>query len=178
MFCPCMVQLLAGIISLRQVRGPKPGPSHGSADTLPLRHSANYFSSLSPAPEINTGNIAPSETTSEAYYLEKMLTYHQWNFVEHLWHGLTTSPSLLMMNMWMCVITRLPSTFRFYGEGSKSPYVNSSVMKIDDITKLDVRFFKSHSNLTGVITEKLWWHLSNMNSILRRTLVFWWLWNT
>ena len=27
-----------------------------------------YFSSLSPAPEINTGNFAPAETTSEAYY--------------------------------------------------------------------------------------------------------------
>ena len=26
-----------------------------------------YFSSLSPAPEINTGNFAPAETTSEAY---------------------------------------------------------------------------------------------------------------
>ena len=26
-----------------------------------------YFSSLSPAPEINTGNIAPAETTSVAY---------------------------------------------------------------------------------------------------------------
>ena len=25
-----------------------------------------YFSSLSPAPEINTGNFAPAETTSEA----------------------------------------------------------------------------------------------------------------
>ena len=36
-----MVQLLAGIISLRRVRGPNPGRSHGSADTLPLRHSAN-----------------------------------------------------------------------------------------------------------------------------------------
>ena len=27
-----------------------------------------YFSSLSSAPEINTGNIAPTETTSEAYW--------------------------------------------------------------------------------------------------------------
>ena len=26
-----------------------------------------YFGSLSPAPEINTGNFAPAETTSEAY---------------------------------------------------------------------------------------------------------------
>ena len=26
-----------------------------------------YFSFLSPAPEINTGNFAPAETTSEAY---------------------------------------------------------------------------------------------------------------
>ena len=37
-----MVQLLAGIISLRRVLEANPGRSHGSADTLPLRHSANY----------------------------------------------------------------------------------------------------------------------------------------
>ena len=43
LFCPCMVQLLARIISLRRVRGPNPGRSHGSADTLPLRHSANCY---------------------------------------------------------------------------------------------------------------------------------------
>ena len=42
LFCPCMVQLLAGIISLRRVLEAKPGRSHGSTDTLPLRHSANY----------------------------------------------------------------------------------------------------------------------------------------
>ena len=41
LFCPCMVQLLVGIISLKRVRGPNPGRSHGSADTLPLHHSAN-----------------------------------------------------------------------------------------------------------------------------------------
>ena len=38
-----MVQLLAGIISLRRVLEANPGRSHGSADTLPLRHSANYL---------------------------------------------------------------------------------------------------------------------------------------
>ena len=32
-----MVQLLAGIISLRRVREANPGPSHSSADTLPLQ---------------------------------------------------------------------------------------------------------------------------------------------
>ena len=37
-----MVQLLAGIISLRRVLEANPGRSHGSADTLPLRHSANF----------------------------------------------------------------------------------------------------------------------------------------
>ena len=36
-----MVQLLAGIISLRRVLEANPGRLHGSADTLPLRHSAN-----------------------------------------------------------------------------------------------------------------------------------------
>ena len=40
LFCPCMVQFLAGIISLRRVRGPNPGHSHGSTDTLPLHHSS------------------------------------------------------------------------------------------------------------------------------------------
>ena len=30
-----------------------------------------YFSSLSSAPEINTGNFAPAETTSEAYTIFK-----------------------------------------------------------------------------------------------------------
>ena len=38
-----MVQLLAGIISLRRVLEANPGRSHGSADTLPLRHSAKYI---------------------------------------------------------------------------------------------------------------------------------------
>ena len=38
-----MVQLLAGIISLRRVLEANPGRSHGSADTLPLRHSANLI---------------------------------------------------------------------------------------------------------------------------------------
>ena len=37
----CMIQLLAGIISLRRVLEANPGHSHGSADSLPLCHSAN-----------------------------------------------------------------------------------------------------------------------------------------
>ena len=37
-----MVQLLAGIISLRWVLEANPGRSHSSADTLLLRHSANW----------------------------------------------------------------------------------------------------------------------------------------
>ena len=41
-----MVQLLAGINSLRRVRGRNPGRSHGSVDTLPLRHSANWYNAL------------------------------------------------------------------------------------------------------------------------------------
>ena len=46
-----MVQLLAGIISLRRARGPNPGRSHGSADTL--RHSANCNAVFAPAlPEL------------------------------------------------------------------------------------------------------------------------------
>ena len=39
----CMVQLLARIISLRRVLEANPGRLHGSADTLPLRHSANIM---------------------------------------------------------------------------------------------------------------------------------------
>ena len=38
-----MVQLLAGIISLRRVLEANPGRSHCNADTLPLRHSANTW---------------------------------------------------------------------------------------------------------------------------------------
>ena len=34
--------ILAGNISLRRVLETNPGRSHGSADTLPLRHSANF----------------------------------------------------------------------------------------------------------------------------------------
>ena len=43
LFCSCMVQFLAGIISLRRVLEANPGRSHDRADTLPLRHSANYI---------------------------------------------------------------------------------------------------------------------------------------
>ena len=41
-----MVQLLAGIISLRRVLEANPGRSHGSVDTLPLRHSANNIDAV------------------------------------------------------------------------------------------------------------------------------------
>ena len=44
LFCFCMVQLLVRIISLRRVLEGNPSRSHGSADTLPLRHSANSYS--------------------------------------------------------------------------------------------------------------------------------------
>ena len=50
-----MVQLLAGIISLRRVLEANPGRSHGSADTLPLRHSANDFKSYLPFSRQNGG---------------------------------------------------------------------------------------------------------------------------
>ena len=43
LFCPCMVQLLAGIISLKRVLEANPGRSHGSADTLPLGHSTKIM---------------------------------------------------------------------------------------------------------------------------------------
>ena len=49
LFCPCMVQLLARIISLRRVWEANPGRLHDSADTLPLRHSANV-TRLGPIP--------------------------------------------------------------------------------------------------------------------------------
>ena len=37
-----------------------------------------YFNSLSPAPEINTGNFTPVETTSEAYNLSKCWSNAIW----------------------------------------------------------------------------------------------------
>ena len=66
-----MVQLLAGIIS----RGPNPGRSHGSADTLPLRHSANFIIRIAYL-------IGVSQDSSQCYcfriikQLEMGLSYH------------------------------------------------------------------------------------------------------
>ena len=43
LFCPRMVQLLAGIISLRRTQEANPGCSHGNSDRLPLRHSVQQW---------------------------------------------------------------------------------------------------------------------------------------
>ena len=44
--------------------------------------------------------------------------------------------------------------------------------------KVPMRFFRSHSYLTGVSAAKLGFHLPNMNMIFNRKLVFWWSWKT
>ena len=62
-----MVQLLAGIISLRQVREANPGRSHGSADTLQLRHSANIIDGLEPHFDTTEWGRAPDITESKMF---------------------------------------------------------------------------------------------------------------
>ena len=54
------------------------------------------------------------------------------------------------------------------GWGTKAPFVNFSVSKIFYLAKVLVRFFKSHSYLTGVTAAQLQWHLSNINVMLNR----------
>ena len=51
---------------------------------------------------------------------------------------------------------------------TKAPFVNFSVSKIFDMAKVHVRFFESHSYLTGVTAAELRQHLSNMNMIFNR----------
>ena len=60
---------------------------------------------------------------------------------------------------------------------TKTPFINVYIMEIYDATKSYhksyIKFFKSHSYLTGVIAVQLQWHLSNMNGILKKqTIVF------
>ena len=44
----------------------------------------------------------------------------------------------------------------------KPPFVNYSLSKIFDFAKVTVRFFESHSYLTGITRAELWRYLSNM----------------
>ena len=48
---------------------------------------------------------------------------------------------------------------------TKAPFVNFSVSKIFDLAKAHVRFFESHSYLTGVTAAELRRHLPNINVI-------------
>ena len=47
----------------------------------------------------------------------------------------------------------------------KALFVNFSVGKIFNLAKVPVRFFESHSYLTGCTTAELWLHLPNINMI-------------
>ena len=55
---------------------------------------------------------------------------------------------------------------------TKAPLVNFLVSKSFDLAKATSRFFKPHSYLAGVTAAELWRHLSNMNVIFDRSLVF------
>ena len=48
------------------------------------------------------------------------------------------------------------------------PKFHSSISPLENFAKVLVRFFESHSYLTGVATAKLRRHLSNMNTIFNR----------
>ena len=51
------------------------------------------------------------------------------------------------------------------GGVTKAPFVNFSVSKIFDMTKVHIRFFESHSYLTGVTAAELRRNLLNINVI-------------
>ena len=62
---------------------------------------------------------------------------------------------------------------------TKSPLNNFFVKQIFDPAKVPVKFFTSHSYLTGVTTAELWRHLPNMpnmNVVLNSSHVFWQCW--
>ena len=48
---------------------------------------------------------------------------------------------------------------------TKAPFINFSVSKIFDLAKVTVRFFESHSYLTGITAAELQRYLSNINMI-------------
>ena len=59
---------------------------------------------------------------------------------------------------------------------TKSPFIKFSVMEKFDFAKLFVRFFKSHSSMTGVTAGQLQRHLPNTNVIGNSQRVFWQRW--
>ena len=70
-------------------------------------------------------------------------------------------------------ITILSYQDRIYHYGvTKTPFINYSVSKIFDLTKVTVRFVESHSYLVGVPIAELRWHLSNINVIFNNSYVF------
>ena len=125
-----MVQLLAGIISLRRVRGPNPGRSHGSADTLPLRHSANWCD-VPPAKFLSRFEALLSFYIAECYIFKtlKPLKYrHLPCSLQHsadnkdiyFWSGANdTGPSIAGLQM--CVLGYIFTWHR--GSSGQRPWV-------------------------------------------------------
>ena len=59
---------------------------------------------------------------------------------------------------------------------TKAPFVKFSVSKIFNLAKIHVRFFESHSYLTGVTAAELREHLQSINLIFNSQRVFWQCW--
>ena len=66
---------------------------------------------------------------------------------------------------------------RYPGVGvTKAPFVNLSVSKIFDLTKVHLKLFESHLYLTGATAAELRRHLPNINMIFNSQHVFWHCW--
>ena len=80
-------------------------------------------------------------------------------YIRHNWKGVDVR-HLGVMHCFFYVSTCQP------GVGvTKAPFVNFSISKILDMTKVHAMFFESHSYLTGVTAAQLRWHLPNINMI-------------
>ena len=78
LFCPRMVHLLVGIISLMRIRGPSPGRSHGNADTLPLSHSADLDNNFTPESVVCL-------RTSIILCTVWLVIKHRYSWKSHIW---------------------------------------------------------------------------------------------
>ena len=75
-----------------------------------------------------------------------------------------------------CANTNYDRDIRSSGEGVTTvPFVDFSVREIFELSKVHVRFFKSHPYFRDAAAAKLQRHLSIMNMIFYRQPVFWWL---
>ena len=95
--------------------------------------------------------------------VKENIAWHCWLFVRgiHRWqvHGPQSASNTVNVSM----------SWRHPGGGvTKAPFVNFSVSKIFDLTKVTVRFVETHSYLTGVPAAELRRHLSNINVISGR----------